>query len=95
MTSVNSKNYGSVHISDNRDLNTDEREKTGDNKYVSLSEEDPYQELEPVQESWRTRHKQCIGEKNMRRIDLKKQLENYTILRNKSCTCIWRNFHCQ
>ncbi len=66
MTIINSKNYGS--ISDNRDLSTDEREKTGDNRYVSMSEEDPYQELPPVQESWRTRHKQFIGEKNMRRI---------------------------
>ena len=64
MTIVNSKNYGS--ISDNLDLSTDEREKTGDNGYVSMSEEDPYQVLE--QESWRTRHKQFIGEKNMRRI---------------------------
>ena len=65
MTIVNSKNYGS--ISDNLDLSTDEREKTGDNGYVSMSEEDPYQVL-PEQESWRTRHKQFIGEKNMRRI---------------------------
>ena len=60
MTIVNSKNYGS--ISDNLDLSTDEREKTGDNGYVSMSEGDPYQEVQPEQESWRTRHKQFIGE---------------------------------
>jgi len=59
MTSVNSKNYGSVHISDN----SDERKKIGDNGYVSMSEdqEELYQELLHVQESWTTRHKQFIG----------------------------------
>ena len=62
MTSVNNKNYGSLHISDNRDLSRDEREKIGDNGYVSMSEGDPYQEVQPEQESWRTRHKQFIGE---------------------------------
>jgi len=59
MTSVDSKNYGSIHTSDN----SNERKKIGDNGYVSMSEdqEELYQELLPVQESWTTRHKQFIG----------------------------------
>ena len=74
MTSVYNKNYGSIHISDNRDLRRDEREKIGDTEYVRMSEdqEDPSQELPPDQESGTTRHKQFIGEeKNRMQIDFK------------------------
>ena len=56
MTSVNSTNYGSIHISDDRDQTWGEREKTGD-------QEETYQEILPSQpESWKSRHKQFIGE---------------------------------
>ena len=73
MTSVNSKNYGSVHISDN----SDERKKIGDNGYVSMSEdqEELYQELLPVQGSWTTRHKQFIGGEIRMRIDKKETVK--------------------
>ena len=50
MTSANSKNYGSIHITDDG-----EREKTG-------YQEETYQVLVPTQpESWRSRYKQFIG----------------------------------
>ena len=88
-------NYGSIHISDNRDLRRDEREKIRDTEYVRMSEEDPYQELLPEQESWTIRHKQFIGKMNRMQIDVKEQLENRSIFRNKSCSCIRRNLHCQ
>ena len=55
MTSVNSTNYGSIHISDDRDQTWGEGEKTGDR-------EETYQELQPTQpESWKSRHKQFFG----------------------------------
>ena len=55
MTSINSTNYGSIHIRDDRDQPRGEREKTG-------GLDDTYQELLPQQESWKSRHKQSIGE---------------------------------
>jgi len=54
MTSINSTNYGSIHIRDDRDQPRGEREKTG-------GLDDTYQELLPQQESWKSRHKQFIG----------------------------------
>ena len=65
MTSVNSTNYGSIHISDDHDQSSGEREKTGGG-YVSIGgQEATYTELLPQPESWKSRHKQFIGEQNM------------------------------
>ena len=55
MTSINSTNYGSIHIRDDRDQTRGEREKAG-------GLDDTHQELLPQQESWKSRHKQFIGE---------------------------------
>lgn len=54
MTGINSTNYGSIHIRDDRDQPRGVREKTG-------GLDDTYQELLPQQESWNSRHKQFIG----------------------------------
>ena len=61
MTSVNSKNYGSIHISDDRDESRGEMEKT-EGGQVSPGDGETYQELQPQPESWNSRHKQFIGE---------------------------------
>ena len=53
MTSINSTNYGSIHIWDDWDQPRGEREETG-----GLDEE----LLPQQQESWKSRHKQFIGE---------------------------------
>jgi len=61
MTSVNSTNYGSIHIRDDHDQSSGEREKTGGG-YVSIGgQEATYTELLPQPESWKSRHKQFIG----------------------------------
>ena len=62
MTSVNSTNYGSIHISDDRDQSRGEREKTGGGQVSTGGWEETYQELLPQPESWKSRHKQFIGE---------------------------------
>ena len=62
MTSVNSKNYGSIHTSDDRDQSRGEMEKTEGGQVRPGGGEETYQELLPQPEDWKTRHKQLIGE---------------------------------
>jgi len=58
---MNSTNYGSIHISDDRDQSRGEREKTGGGQVSTGGWEETYQELLPQPESWKSRHKQFIG----------------------------------
>ena len=62
MTSVNSINYGSIHISDDRDQSRGERENTGGGQVSPGDGEETQQEPLPQPESWISRHKQFIGD---------------------------------